>query len=238
MNALNDQVTGRDSRRPPERPRRGRGPRGGHLRRREGLRRRRGHKEMAEAGTPRWSGRSGRLQVARTCGRGSASRWSPRSPATPSAAAASWRCAADLRVAGERPGSASPRSCSGSSPARVAPSGCPAWSARPRPRTSSSPAAWSAPPRRWQIGLVDQVVPDDDVYSAGAGPGDARTPAARRSPCARPRRPSTRGLEVDLATGLAIERVQFAALFGTEDQRAGMAASSSTAPARPPSPAD
>src|SRR6516162_8715082 len=30
------------------------------------------------------------------------------------------------------------------------------------------------------------------------------------------------GLGVDLATGLEIERVQFAALFGTEDQRAGM----------------
>ncbi len=30
------------------------------------------------------------------------------------------------------------------------------------------------------------------------------------------------GLDVDLATGHQIERVQFAALFGTEDQRAGM----------------
>ncbi|MFZ0191008.1 MAG: enoyl-CoA hydratase/isomerase family protein, partial [Streptosporangiaceae bacterium] len=30
------------------------------------------------------------------------------------------------------------------------------------------------------------------------------------------------GLGVDLATGLEIERVQFAALFGTDDQRAGM----------------
>jgi len=30
------------------------------------------------------------------------------------------------------------------------------------------------------------------------------------------------GLEVDLSTGLEIERLQFAALFATEDQRAGM----------------
>jgi enoyl-CoA hydratase/carnithine racemase len=30
------------------------------------------------------------------------------------------------------------------------------------------------------------------------------------------------GLGVDLATGLEIERVQFAALFGTDDQQAGM----------------
>jgi enoyl-CoA hydratase/carnithine racemase len=31
-----------------------------------------------------------------------------------------------------------------------------------------------------------------------------------------------RGLEVDLATGLEIERLQFASLFATEDQKAGM----------------
>jgi enoyl-CoA hydratase/carnithine racemase len=30
------------------------------------------------------------------------------------------------------------------------------------------------------------------------------------------------GLEVDLGTGLEIERLQFAALFATEDQKAGM----------------
>jgi enoyl-CoA hydratase/carnithine racemase len=33
-----------------------------------------------------------------------------------------------------------------------------------------------------------------------------------------------RGLEVDLATGLEIERLQFAALFATEDQKTGMRA--------------
>jgi enoyl-CoA hydratase/carnithine racemase len=32
-----------------------------------------------------------------------------------------------------------------------------------------------------------------------------------------------RGLEVDLDTGLEIERVQFAALFATEDRATGMA---------------
>jgi enoyl-CoA hydratase/carnithine racemase len=30
------------------------------------------------------------------------------------------------------------------------------------------------------------------------------------------------GLDVDLATGLELERTQFAALFGTEDQKSGM----------------
>jgi enoyl-CoA hydratase/carnithine racemase len=72
-----------------------------------------------------------------------------------------------------------------------------------------------------ELGLVDQVVPDADVYSAAvemvkryaAGPALALR-AAKQAIDA--------GLGVDLATGLELERVQFAALFGTEDQRAGM----------------
>src|SRR6266704_3163224 len=62
-----------------------------------------------------------------------------------------------------------------------------------------------------QIGLVDQVVPDDSVYRAAL---DMVLRAAKQAIDA--------GLGVDLATGLEIERVQFAALFGTEDQKAGM----------------
>jgi len=72
-----------------------------------------------------------------------------------------------------------------------------------------------------QIGLVDQVVPDDSVYQAAvdmvqhyaSGPALALR-AAKQAIDA--------GLGADLATGLEIERVQFAALFGTEDQQAGM----------------
>jgi enoyl-CoA hydratase/carnithine racemase len=72
-----------------------------------------------------------------------------------------------------------------------------------------------------RIGLVDRVVPDDSVYQAAldmvrryvGGPALALR-AAKQAIDA--------GLGVDLASGLEIERVQFAALFGTEDQRAGM----------------
>ena len=39
------------------------------------------------------------------------------------------------------------------------------WSGPARPRTSSSPAASSTPRRRWRIGLVDRVVPADQVYA-------------------------------------------------------------------------
>jgi enoyl-CoA hydratase/carnithine racemase len=71
------------------------------------------------------------------------------------------------------------------------------------------------------IGLVDLVAPDDGVYAAArdmvqryaTGPALALRAAKQAI---------DHGLDVDLATGLEIERVQFAALFGTEDQRAGM----------------
>ena len=72
-----------------------------------------------------------------------------------------------------------------------------------------------------QIGLVDKVVPDDQVYRVARdlvaqyanGPAVALR-AAKQAIDA--------GLEVDLDTGLELERLNFAALFATEDQRTGM----------------
>ncbi|TDC75750.1 enoyl-CoA hydratase-related protein [Actinomadura sp. 7K507] len=71
------------------------------------------------------------------------------------------------------------------------------------------------------IGLVDRVVPDADVYTAArewaatfVGGAAIALQAAKQAINA--------GLEVDLATGLEIERTQFAALFATEDQASGM----------------
>jgi enoyl-CoA hydratase len=72
-----------------------------------------------------------------------------------------------------------------------------------------------------QIGLVDKVVPDDKVYRVARdlvaqyanGPAVALR-AAKQAIDA--------GLEVELDTGLEIERLNFAALFATEDQRTGM----------------
>ena len=65
-----------------------------------------------------------------------------------------------------------------------------------------------------EIGLVDRVVPDAEVYQAALdlvqryanGPALALRAAKQAIDY---------GLGVDLATGLEIERVQFAALFGT-----------------------
>ncbi|HEX4092806.1 MAG TPA: enoyl-CoA hydratase-related protein [Trebonia sp.] len=71
------------------------------------------------------------------------------------------------------------------------------------------------------IGLGDKVVPDADVYQAArdliaqyaTGPALALRAAKQAV---------NQGLEVDLATGLEIERLHFAALFATEDQKTGM----------------
>jgi enoyl-CoA hydratase/carnithine racemase len=72
------------------------------------------------------------------------------------------------------------------------------------------------------IGLVDQVVPPDDVL------GVARALAARfvGGPALALRAAKEAvdaGLEVDLATGLELERAQFSGLFATEDRAVGMA---------------
>jgi enoyl-CoA hydratase/carnithine racemase len=72
-----------------------------------------------------------------------------------------------------------------------------------------------------RIGLVDDVVPAEEVYDTArrwaaqfaAGPMYALR-AAKEAVDA--------GLSVDLESGLAIERQQFAALFATEDRLVGM----------------
>jgi enoyl-CoA hydratase/carnithine racemase len=71
------------------------------------------------------------------------------------------------------------------------------------------------------IGLVDRVVPADQVYDEAVA--WARQFAGAATYAVRAAKESIdRGLEVDLDTGLEIERQQFAALFGTEDRSIGM----------------
>lgn len=71
------------------------------------------------------------------------------------------------------------------------------------------------------IGLVDRLVPADEVYAAAVAWASQFASAA--SYAVRAAKESIdRGLEVDLETGLEIERQQFAALFATEDRSIGM----------------
>jgi len=71
------------------------------------------------------------------------------------------------------------------------------------------------------MGLVDKVVPDADVHKAAldlvcryAGGPALALRAAKQA--------IDDGLDVDLDTGLEIERLHFAGLFATQDQRTGM----------------
>jgi enoyl-CoA hydratase len=71
------------------------------------------------------------------------------------------------------------------------------------------------------IGLVDKVVPAESVYDEAVAWAGQFTQAAAYALRAA-KQSIDRGLEVDLETGLEIERVQFAALFATEDRGIGM----------------
>lgn len=71
------------------------------------------------------------------------------------------------------------------------------------------------------MGLVDRVVPDGEVYGA-ARELVARYATGPALALSAAKRAIDEGLDVDLGTGLEIERLHFAALFATEDQRAGM----------------
>ena len=71
------------------------------------------------------------------------------------------------------------------------------------------------------IGLVDRVVPDAEVYDAALAWARQFSRAAALALRAA-KEAVDRGSEVDLDTGLEIERAQFAALFATEDRGIGM----------------
>jgi enoyl-CoA hydratase/carnithine racemase len=71
------------------------------------------------------------------------------------------------------------------------------------------------------IGLADRVVPADQVYAEAVAWAGQFTSAASYAVRAA-KEAIDRGLEVDLETGLEIERQQFAALFATEDRATGM----------------
>ena len=71
------------------------------------------------------------------------------------------------------------------------------------------------------IGLADRVVPAEQVYDEAVA--WARQFVGAASYAVRAAKEAIdRGLEVDLDTGLEIERQQFAALFATEDRTIGM----------------
>jgi enoyl-CoA hydratase/carnithine racemase len=129
--------------------------------------------------------------------------------------------AADFRVAGERARVGQPEILLGVIPGAGGTQRLPRLVGPARAKDIVFTGRMLAAAEALEIGLVDQVVPDTEVYQAALdmvkryanGPALALRAAKQAIDY---------GLGADLATGLEIERVQFAALFSTEDQRAGM----------------
>ena len=71
------------------------------------------------------------------------------------------------------------------------------------------------------IGLADKVVPSADVYAESRAWASTFVGAASFAVRAA-KEAIDRGLEVDLETGLEIERMLFASLFATKDREIGM----------------
>jgi enoyl-CoA hydratase/carnithine racemase len=81
------------------------------------------------------------------------------------------------------------------------------------------------------IGLVDKVVPAEDVYTeavawASQFKGAAALALRAAKECI------DRGLETDINTGLGIEQQQFAGVFATEDRAIGMASFLASGPGK------
>ena len=153
----------------------------------------------------------------------SPSRSSPRSPGTPSAAAASSRWPATGGSPPTTPSSASPRSSSGIIPGAGGTQRLARLVGPARAKDIIMSGRIVDAEEALRIGLADRVVPAAEVYDDGgrAGPPYTTGPAQalRAAKLA-----IDGGLEMDLTSGLAWESQLFAALFATEDRGEGMAA--------------
>lgn len=81
------------------------------------------------------------------------------------------------------------------------------------------------------LGIVNRVVPAADVLTE-AKTWAAQLAAGPALALAAAKRAIDGGLDVDLATGLEIERKEFASLFATDDQRLGMASFIASGPGK------
>ena len=176
---------------------------------------------MAEAGYAEMASRSGRLQAAMDLVAGLGKPVVAAITGYALGGGMELALAADFRVAGERARVGQPEILLGVIPGAGGTQRLPRLVGPAKAKDIVFSGRMLTAAEALAIGLVDRVVPDDSVYSAALdlvrryanGPALALRAAKRAIDY---------GLGVDLATGLEIERVQFAALFGTQDQRAGM----------------
>jgi len=178
-------------------------------------------KEMAEAGYARMAAHSGRLQACLTA--------VARIPKPVVAAITGYALGgglelalcADFRVVGDGAKLGQPEILLGVIPGAGGTQRLPRLVGPARAKDIVYTGRFVAAPEALAIGLADRVVPDADVYQAAcelAGQFAAGPALALRAA----KQAIDEGLEVSLDAGLEIERLHFAGLFATEDQRAGM----------------
>ena len=178
-------------------------------------------KDMAEADYAAMTVRSGRLQAALSLVAGLGKPVVAAITGYALGGGLELALAADFRVAGERARVGQPEILLGVIPGAGGTQRLPRLGGPARAMDFVFSGRMLAAAVALEIGLVDRVVPDESVYAAALdmvrryanGPALALRAAKQAI---------DHGLDVDLATGLEIERVQFAALFGTEVPRAGM----------------
>ena len=177
--------------------------------------------DMAEAGYAEMVSRSGRLQGAVDLVAGLGKPVVAAITGYALGGGLELALAADFRVAGERARVGQPEILLGIIPGAGGTQRLPRLVGPARAKDIVFSGRMLTAAEALEIGLVDLVAPDESVYTAAldlvrryaTGPALALRAAKQAIDY---------GLGVDLATGLQIERVQFAALFGTQDQRAGM----------------
>ncbi len=178
-------------------------------------------KEMAEAGYARMAAHSGRLQACLTA--------VAKIPKPVVAAITGYALGgglelalcADFRVVGDGAKLGQPEILLGVIPGAGGTQRLPRLVGPARAKDIVYTGRFVAAPEALAIGLADRVVPDADVYQAAcelAGQFAAGPALALRAA----KQAIDEGLEVSLDAGLEIERLHFAGLFATEDQRAGM----------------
>jgi len=178
-------------------------------------------KDMTEAGYADMTARSGRLQGAVDLVAGLGKPVAAAITGYALGGGLELALAADFRVAGERARVGQPEILLGVIPGAGGTQRLPRLVGPARAKDIVFSGRMVTAAEALEIGLVDRVVPDESVYAAAL---DMMRPYVNGPALAlrAAKRAIDYGLGVDLATGLELERVQFAALFGTEDQRTGM----------------
>jgi enoyl-CoA hydratase/carnithine racemase len=128
---------------------------------------------------------------------------------------------ADLRVAGERARLGQPEVLLGVIPGLGGSQRLPRLIGPSRAKDLILTGRHVASGEALSMGLVDRVVPDAEVYEAALALAQQFAAGAPLA-LAAAKRAINLGLEVDIATGCQIERLEFTGLFATDDRRIGM----------------